>query len=224
MNIISFEQDRISRYEQYWNSITPTTNNEFFLRWLFAFTSIHSTWQSNVRCYNHIKNFEQWINNKSKLSELLILSRAGLQQNRLEAIWDFKNKFFENPNQFKKSSDESWFSLRNRLAKDLKGIGLAKTSFALELCYPNSVGVVCLDVHILRLLNMNILGYKVSSNKDVNEYTKGEEYWLEKTNKLNTSPYITRCIYWDDLQNHSDSRYWSKCLEPQMELDLEYIM
>ena len=224
MNIISLEQDRISRYEQYWNSITPTTNNEFFLRWLFAFTSIHSTWQSNVRCYNHIKNFEQWINNKSKLSELLILSRAGLQQNRLEAIWDFKNKFFENPNQFKKSSDESWFSLRNRLAKDLKGIGLAKTSFALELCYPNSVGVVCLDVHILRLLNMNILGYKVSSNKDVNEYTKGEEYWLEKTNKLNTSPYITRCIYWDDLQNHSDYRYWSKCLEPQMELDLEYIM
>ena len=195
MNIISLEQDRISRYEQYWNSITPTTNNEFFLRWLFAFTSIHSTWQSNVRCYNHIKNFEQWINNKSKLSELLILSRAGLQQNRLEAIWDFKNKFFENPNQFKKSSDESWFSLRNRLAKDLKGIGLAKTSFALELCYPNSVGVVCLDVHILRLLNMNISGYKVSSNKDVNEYTKGEEYWLEKTNKLNTSPYITRCIY-----------------------------
>jgi hypothetical protein len=159
---------KVNRYKEYWNNVAPQTDGEIFQRWLFAYTSIHTTWESNVRAYNHIKNFEQWINNKSKLSELLILSRAGLQQNRLEAIWDFKNKFFENPNQFKKSSDESWFSLRNRLAKDLKGIGLAKTSFALELCYPNSVGVVCLDVHILRLLNMNILGYKVSSNKDVN--------------------------------------------------------
>jgi hypothetical protein len=37
----------------------------------FAYTSIHSTWQSNVRSYNHIKNFEQWKNDKSKLAELI---------------------------------------------------------------------------------------------------------------------------------------------------------
>ena len=220
MNIISLEQDRISRYEQYWNSITPTTDNEFFLRWLFAFTSIHSTWQSNVRCYNHIKNFEQWINNKSKLSELLILSRAGLQQNRLEAIWDFKNKFFEQPDKFEKSSGESWVDFRNRLAINLKGIGLAKVSFALELCYPKNVEVVCLDVHMLRALGLNEQGYRADSKKEISEYVKGETIWIEKSQRLNTSPYITRCLYWDIIQGQSNSRYWSSCLESQLCLEI----
>ena len=163
-------QTKISSYEEYWKSISPTNSNEIFRRWLFAYTSIHSTWQSNVRSYNHIKNFEQWKNDKSKLAELLFLSKSGLQNQRTENIWDFKNKFFDNPESFEKSSKESWVDLRNRLAQNLKGIGLAKVSFALELCYPNNVEIVCLDVHMLRALKMNEQGYRADSKKEIAEY------------------------------------------------------
>ena len=69
-------QSKISSYEEYWNSIAPSNTNEIFKRWLFAYTSIHSTWESNVRTYNHIKNFEQWLNDKSKLAELLFISKG----------------------------------------------------------------------------------------------------------------------------------------------------
>ena len=213
-------QSKISSYEEYWKSVSPTNSNEIFKRWLFAYTSIHSTWQSNVRTYNHIKNFEQWINDKTKLAELLYMSKGGCHNQRTENIWDFKNKYFENPNNFEKSSSESWVDLRNRLAVNLKGIGLAKVSFALELCYPNNVGVVCLDVHMLRALGLNTQGYKADSKKDVSEYINGENIWIEKSKRMDTSPYITRCLYWDILQGHQNSRYWSSCLESQLCLEI----
>lgn len=213
-------QTKILSYEEYWKSISPTNNNEIFKRWLFAYTSIHSTWQSNVRSYNHIKNFEQWKNDKSKLAELLFLSKSGLQNQRTENIWDFKNKFFNNPDSFIKSSNESWVNLRNRLAQNLKGIGLAKVSFALELCYPNNVEIVCLDVHMLRALRMNEQGYRADSKKEIAEYMTGENVWLEKSKRIETSPYITRCLYWDILQGHKNSRYWSSCLESQLCLEI----
>ena len=141
-------QSKISSYEEYWNSIAPSNTNEIFKRWLFAYTSIHSTWESNVRTYNHIKNFEQWLNDKSKLAELLFISKGGCHNQRTENIWDFKNQFFENPNNFIKTPNETWISLRNRLAYNLKGIGLAKVSFALELCYPNNVEVEIGRAHV----------------------------------------------------------------------------
>lgn len=213
-------QTKISSYEDYWKSISPTNSNEIFKRWLFAYTSIHSTWQSNVRSYNHIKNFEQWKDDKSKLAELLFLSKSGLHNQRTENIWDFKNKFFDNPNSFIKSSNESWTDLRNRLAQNLKGIGLAKVSFALELCYPNNVEIVCLDVHMLRALNMNEQGYRADSKKEILEYMSGENIWVEKSKRMQTSPYITRCLYWDILQGHKNSRYWSSCLESQLCLEI----
>ena len=213
-------QNKISSYEEYWKSVSPTNSNEIFKRWLFAYTSIHSSCQSNVRSYNHIKNFEQWINDKSKLAELLFLSKSGLQNQRTENIWDFKNRFFENPNDFEKSKNESWVDLRNRLALNLKGIGLAKVSFALELCYPNDVEIVCLDVHMLRALGLNEQGYKANSKKDVSEYINGENIWVEKSKRMETSPYITRCLYWDILQGHKNSRYWSSCLESQLCLEI----
>ena len=215
-----FDSSKIINYSSYWNSITPQSDREIFKRWLFAYTSIHSTWESNVRTYNHIKNFEQWLNDKSKLAELLFISKGGCHNQRTENIWDFKNQFFENPNNFIKTPNETWISLRNRLAYNLKGIGLAKVSFALELCYPNNVEVVCLDVHMLRALGLNTEGYRARSKKDISEYVSGETIWIEKSKRMNTSPYITRCLYWDILQGHNNSRYWSSCLESQLCLEI----
>ena len=214
-----FEQSKISMYSSYWNSITPQSDGEIFKRWLFAFTSIHSTWQSNVRCYNHIKNFEQWIDDKEKLSYLLYISKGGCHNQRTENIWDFREKYFENPDMFKKSGNESWVDMRNRLALFLKGIGLAKTSFALELCYPNQAEIVCLDVHMLRLLDMNTNGYRKESKRDIEAYNTGEKVWMDCSIKIKSSPYITRCLYWDINQGQNNSRYWSSCLEPQLSFE-----
>ena len=145
----------MNQYKEYWNNVAPQTDGEFFQRWLFAYTSIHTTWESNVRAYNHIKNFESWIGDKDKLAHLLYIGKAGCHNQRTKYIWDFSSKFWANPEKFKKTNKENWFKFRNRLSLDLWGIGLAKTSFALELCYPEKCQAVCLDVHMLRVLNLN---------------------------------------------------------------------
>ena len=210
----------LNRYRNYWQSITPVTDGEIFQRWLFAYTSIHTTWKGNVRAYNHIKNFEQWIDNKEKLSSLLFDSRAGCHNNRTEYIWDFSSKFWNDPNSFKKTDGESWVELRNRLCVSLRGIGLAKTSFALEMCYPDKVEVVCLDVHMLRALKLKTTGYRYDNKKELSDYLGGEEVWLDKSRKMNSSPYLLRCLFWDILQGYQNSRYWSSCLETQQCLDI----
>jgi thermostable 8-oxoguanine DNA glycosylase len=211
---------RIGTYSDYWKSIKPENDDNIFRRWLFAYTSIHTTWKSNVRAYNHIKNFEAWIDDKEKLSDALLRSRAGCHNIRTEYIWDFSMKFWNNPNEFKKQDNETWKDMRNRLSLNLKGIGLAKTSFALEMCYPDEVGVVCLDVHMLRALNLRTSGYRVESKKELSTYMFGEDVWLKKSKFFNSSPYILRCIFWDILQGEQSSRYWSSCFESQLCLEI----
>ena len=215
----SVDSHKVNQYKEYWNNVAPQTDGEFFQRWLFAYTSIHTTWESNVRAYNHIKNFESWISDKDKLAHLLLLGRAGCHNQRTKYIWDFSNKFWANPERFRKTNKENWFKFRNRLSNELWGIGLAKTSFALELCYPEKCQAVCLDVHMLRLLGMNEQGYKKDNLKDVAEYEQGERKWHYRANKMSAPNYIARCIYWDVKQGYKNSRYWSSCLENQLHFD-----
>jgi hypothetical protein len=213
------DSHKVNQYKEYWNNVAPVTDGEIFQRWLFAYTSIHTTWESNVRAYNHIKNFESWIGDKDKLAHLLLISRAGCHNQRTNYIWDFSSKFWANPERFKKTNRENWFKFRNRLSLELWGIGLAKTSFALELCYPEKCQVVCLDVHMLRLLGMNEHGYKKDIKADVAEYEKGERKWHYRAEKMKAPNYIARCIYWDVKQGYKNSRYWSSCLENQLHFD-----
>ena len=55
--------------------------------------------------------------------------------------------------------------------------------------------------------------------KEIREYQKGEEVWLNKSQSLLVSPYITRCLWWDLNQGQENSRYWSYCLENQLSFD-----
>ena len=47
---------------EYWNSIIPQNDSERFQRFLFAYCSVHTTWESNIKAYNLIKNWWEWMN------------------------------------------------------------------------------------------------------------------------------------------------------------------
>lgn len=202
-------QDEISRYTEYWNSIAPQNDSEIFQRWLFAYMSIHTTWEGNVRGYQAIKNFEDWIFDKKILFEKLTNSRVGMQNKRTEYIWNFSRLFFLNPKNFHKKLDESWFEFRDRLVKLCGGIGLAKVSFTLEMCFPQESQVVCLDTHMIKLYGIELTSKKI----DCPVYLSTEKDWLIRSISKNTSPCITRAIFWDKKQKQNDSRYWSYVLE-----------
>jgi len=206
----SMSSDQISAYSDYWESIKPTTTMDIFRRWLFAYTSIHTTWEGNVRGYNAIKDIEKWADDKETLRQLLIDARCGMHNVRTEYIWNFTSDFMSNTSDFHRGANETWTAFRDRLNARCKGIGITKVSFTLEMCFPNEAEVVCLDTHMMQVYGMKEVRNSGALKK---VYENNEQDWINRSQNINTAPYIARCMFWDAKQGHTDSRYWSYVLE-----------
>jgi thermostable 8-oxoguanine DNA glycosylase len=196
----------VDKYRQYWDKIKPKDCSEVFRRWLFAFMSVHTSWESNVRGYNHIKNWWEWLSDEEKLREKLKESNVGLHNNRTRYITAFSKDFWSNRKDFEMGGNETWKSYRDRLMGRVLGLGPAKTSFSLEMCHPNDADVTCLDTHLFQV-------YGLDQTKDSRLYHKIEAHWVEMSKMWNVPAYIARCMYWDNKQGEQDSRYWSHVLE-----------
>ncbi len=202
----SIEDKEINFQYNYWNKLKPINDSERFQRFLFAFMSVHTTWERNVIGYNNIKDWWNWMNRWEVLEQKLIDSRVGLHNNRLKFISNFTTKFWSNPSNFDKGEGEKWSGFRNRIVKEITGLGLAKSSFAIEMIYPDEAEVVCLDTHLFQ-------AYGLDQVKHRKKYDLLENHWVKNSVKKDLPPYIARCIYWDRKQEKSDSRYWSHVLE-----------
>lgn len=208
----TFPRDKVVKYKEYWESVRPQNNDDIFRRYLFSYCSVHTTWQGNIKGYNAIKNFSEWLDDKDVLREKLHKSGVGLHNNRTNYIWDFSTKFWANPKDFYLTTKKYHVKKRDSIVSKISGIGMAKVSFALEMIHPNEARALCLDVHMLRLYDMETLKYN-KSRKGIDLYKKMERHWVVNCGKLGVPSYIARSIYWDDLQKKDDSRYWSVVLE-----------
>ena len=205
----SIDTDKIKAHKAYWESIKPQDCSERFKRWLFAFMSVHTSWESNLNGYNAIKNWTEWFNQPEILKEKLIQSRVGLHNNRTRFVDEFSKIYWNSPNVFAKQDKESWKAFRNRLVEHILGLGLAKVSFGLEMCYPNEAEVTCMDTHLFQF-------YGLDQSRDSSRYEEIEQHWIGMCKMWNVPSYIARCIYWDKKQNKTDSRYWSYVLESSL--------
>jgi thermostable 8-oxoguanine DNA glycosylase len=208
----NFPRDRVVAYKEYWESVRPQNVDDIFRRYLFAYCSVHTTWQGNVKGYNAIKDFSEWVDSQDSLREKLHKSGVGLHNNRTKYIWDFSQKFWANPKDFYFTSKKYHIKKRDSIVSKIKGIGLAKVSFALEMIHPNEARALCLDVHMLRLYDMEHLKYN-KSRSGTDSYKRAERHWMVNCGKMKVPSYIARSIYWDNLQKKEDSRYWSFVLE-----------
>jgi hypothetical protein len=195
------------RYVDYWEKLTARTDAELFRRFLFAYCSVHTTWEGNVNGYQAIKEHEEWLGSHQGLRTRLVRSGVGLHNNRAKWIASFGDAFWADPNAYRRGVRESWQGYRDRLERGITGLGPAKVSFALELAYPLEAEVVCLDVHMLRLYG------RKDQNLKVGEYERYEHDWLGRCRAVGLPSYIVKQIHWDAVQGKPDSRYWSYVLE-----------
>lgn len=205
--IKSVSKEDVDRYLTYWASIKPRNHFDYYLRWIFAFMSIHTTWKKNVDGYLEFKKLPTdftWI----ELQGAVRRSKTGLDKMRTHAIYEFHKRFWAHPGLWYPHVGESMVSCRNRLAFSTYGIGLTKTAFVLEMAFPATCSVVCLDTHILRLYDHNRKG-----SPSVTLYGQMENHWLETCKKYNVPSPMVRHIYWDRVQKKEDTRYWSYVLE-----------
>lgn len=208
----TIDPETAKRYTEYWASVEPKTDLEVFQRYLFAFCSVHTTFKGNVNGYLAIRDYDKWADKPEVLLENLKNSGAGLHNNRAKFIGKFSSMYWNEPKAFRFTSKRLHVSKRDEIAKKIYGLGLAKVSFALEMVHPTTARVVCGDVHQLRLYGIEGLDYN-SSPTCKKIYRKMENHWVTGSAKAGVSPYVARCIFWDQLQNKPDSRYWSYVLE-----------
>ena len=208
----NFPKDKVVAYKDYWETVRPKTDEDIFRRYLFAYMSVHTTWESNVKGYQAVKNINEWIDNKEILLEKIKNSGVGLHNNRTKYIWAFKDQFFANPKNYMITSKKYHVKKRDDIVDKIHGLGAAKTSFALEMSSPNECRVVCLDIHLLRLYNCDQLKYN-KSRSGTKIYKDIERHWSINCGKVGVPCYIMRSLYWNMLQGKENCRYWSFCLE-----------
>ena len=129
-----------------------------------------------------------------------------MQNNRARYISQFAQEFWKNGEFYEKGDSETWTEYRNRLEEKTLGLGPAKTSFSLEMCFPTEAHVTCLDTHLFQV-------YGLDQSRDLRRYEEIEAHWLDMSRMWNVPAYVARCIYWDEKQRKEDSRYWSYVLE-----------
>ncbi len=197
----TINKDEVNRYSKYWVSIQPKTDKEIYDRWLFSFMSVHTSWKNNIRGFQATRDMT-WDKDPALLLQRLKESGVGLHARRSKGVWDFHQKYWNDPKWFKKREEESWVACRERLSNECLGIGPAKTAFVLEMCYPDSCEVCCLDTHILKL-------YGTDDHSSMVRYRRMENHWVNKCKEFEMPSPIARNICWDQLQKKDQLDYWS---------------
>lgn len=202
----SITEDEIIDHSVVWERLKPTNDVDVFQRWLFAFCSVHTSYESNMRGYLAIKNFTEWFNKDDVLFDKLKGSGVGLYNNRTKFISEFAQKYWQNPNLFKFKKNQKWAEFRDGLVKDILGLGLAKVSFALEMIYTFDCGVFCCDTHLFQ-------AYGYDQQLHLNKYRELENHWIEFSSMYNVPSAIARAIYWNRKKGENDCSYWADVLD-----------
>ena len=74
----SFDSKEVQTYKDYWQGVAPKNDTEMFQRWLFAFMSVHTTWEANVKGYEALKDWTVWFKDELQLRKLIVDARVGL--------------------------------------------------------------------------------------------------------------------------------------------------
>jgi hypothetical protein len=199
------DRETVDRYLKYWLSIKPAGLLDYYWRWLFAFASIRTTWVANCRLFIDLKCMKRYFS-YPQLAQVVLDSHCGMYNVRTRGIWEFTTKYWTAPKLWYPGDGETFVQARDRMMKELHGIGPAKTSFVFEMGWPEQSEVACLDTHILQLYGGD--GHGTSDRK----YRDMERHWTDTCKEVNLPSPIVRHIYWDRLRNQNSTEYWSHVL------------
>lgn len=221
--IDSITDEEIKQYNQYWDILKPTTDEQFQNCLVFAFLSIRTTWRMNVAGFNtwgngKIISIVQAVNNTpdsdptkpakvAALNAMIEALQTGLQLRKITSVKSFVALLEEDKEFFKKKETETWRKYRDRLAASIDWLGITKASFAIELMYPDTSEVICLDSRMMKLLGLK--GLHASSSK----YKKIEAEWLAACKEKGVAPAIARHIVWSRESPSGNCTDWADCLD-----------
>lgn len=132
---------------------------------------------------------------------------GGMFNHKAEGVHNLHTHWTTNKQLFEPDTD-NWQSWRDNIANSLKRLGLAKTSFAIEMVRPMDAQIICIDRHMFKAFGWENVDKACSSN----QYRYYEDYWLELSSNANVAPVVSRNLFWDQIQQQSSSMYWANYL------------
>jgi thermostable 8-oxoguanine DNA glycosylase len=205
--ISSVDKQLVKTYDAYWDTIKPITPRDKYHRWLFAVLSVHTKAEDNVALFELMRDIPKFIY-RPTIRQMFMHYGHGFYNTRTENIYRLNRDFWQQPEIFRKKAFESTYAYRERMAKSVFGLGLAKAAFAIEMLYPRTCEVVCCDTHVKQC-------YGVPAKASVSDklYREMESHWLDRCQHHNLPCTMVRHIYWDSLRGQPNTRYWSHVFE-----------
>ena len=196
--IASYMFENKEKYEGFARVITPGsyTDDEIFHRIAFAILSANAPFDDSVKALN-----------------VCIKKRdAGEAVKPRDIVWfkqvPAKAKYINALNRLQlssltKTTVETWHEYRLRLQRTVKGLGLAKASFAAALLYPLDADVACVDTWIQKVFLGNT-GFKSLGLAD---YLTVEAKIRTFANCFGVSTFLAQWLIWDHARGGTPSSH-----------------
>ena len=205
------KENQLTQYRNEWGKeIKPQSDQGKLNRWKFAFCTVHTPWLRSCEQFTDISTHHTNVD-QARLEDLLAKSKGGMYIIKAEGIHNL-HKLWDTSAIFDLdglSSRSEWRKARNKLTKKLDKLGLAKTSFALEMLEPLKAKVICIDRHMFKSFGWA----NVDRSASTNQYEYYEDYWLDLCEEYKVEPAISRNLYWDIIQKQNSSMYWGEYLK-----------
>ena len=171
-----------ARYTSFARAITPDIEDDeqVWSRVAFAILSANAPFASAVKALTYA------IEHRGRLDTFML---AGLNMVPAKKTW---LDAIPQPAHLIRESGDTWHSYRMRLT-GIKGLGLAKASFAACLLYPLTADLACLDTHMQKVY----CGHTSFRSLSVTQYltVEGEVRKVAKRHGLHT--FLAQWLIWD---------------------------
>jgi thermostable 8-oxoguanine DNA glycosylase len=196
------------RYVAYTRAIdVGETDKATYWRIIFAILSVHSPIDATFEAYRALRVWRakfQRIPSAKKLATLIALARGidGVVQYQFQKasyIREFDAKWTANKDLFTRNgdSDSEW---RLRIQANVKGLGLAKASFAVCLANPSTSDICCIDTHMFRLF----AGKPATGSIGKKLYLALEDRIRELANEFGLSVFAAQWCLWDAMRGQAN--------------------
>jgi thermostable 8-oxoguanine DNA glycosylase len=157
-----------------------------FSRIAFAVLSANTPFDASVKALNYV------------LENAGAVSRHDIQEfTCVPAKADYVNALHDacvaDHTRFLRAPRERWSDYRYRLQREVKGLGIAKASFAVSLLYPLTADVACVDTWVQKVF----LGHSAFKSLGKATYEKVEAKIRSYARRVGVGTFIAQWLIWD---------------------------
>lgn len=198
----------LPKYQDFTAAIEPgPAENEVFWRLAFSILSVHSPIGATFQAYRVVRTWRaingqfpaQW-----RLAQMIgrATARDGVVQyapSKARYLLALEQQWRRNRASLLRGGD-SEHEWRLRLAHNVKGLGIAKASFAVALCNPSESDVCCIDSHMYQLFT----GIMPRSSIPKLQYFDIEAKIRRLAQKCKASTFTVQWLLWDAKRGISE--------------------